>query len=88
MSKQTKKHRHSIHHRRRKRRYSHSHSIHHRAKTHKRLYRKSKEISVVTSNKVVPLFVSPDKQKTERIRVGAQSEGNIIPGLRNYMKNM
>lgn len=75
MSKTKKhKHKHSLHHRRYKRRYSHKHSLHHKNK--KRLSRKV-------------LFTTPNKQKSEMILVNVnQPSGNIIPGLRDFMKNM
>lgn len=89
MNKKTKKHKHSIHHRRHKRRYSHNHSIHHTKKTYKRTYRKRREISIVPGSKSVPVFTAPNKQKEEMILVNVkQPSGNIIPGLRDYMKNM
>lgn len=89
MVKKTKKHKHSIHHRRYKRRYGHNHSIHHRAKTHKRLYRKRQEISIIPGAKSVPIFSPTNKQKSEIVLINVQNpEGNIIPGLRNYMKHV
>lgn len=85
MSRKTKKHKHSIHHKRHKRRYSHSHSMHHNRKTH----RKRREISVVPGSKSIPMFTAPNKSRDEMISVNVkQSFGNIVPGLRNYMKNM
>jgi hypothetical protein len=85
MAKKTKKHKHSAHHRRYKRRYSHKHSLHHRAKTR----RKRQEISVIPGSRSIPIFTAPNKQNSEIILVNArQPSGNIIPGLRNYMKNM
>ena len=85
MNKKTKKHKHSVHHKRHKRRYSHKHSVHHRRRT----YRKRREISVVPGSKSIPMFTAPNKQKGEIIPVNIkQPSGNIIPGLRDYMKNM
>lgn len=88
MSRKTKKHRHkhSVHHRRHKRRYSHGHSIHHRKKTR---IRKKQEISIIPGSKAVPIFTAPNKKNSELILVNVeQPTGNIVPGLRNYMKNM
>lgn len=85
MSKKTKKHRHSTHHRRHKRRYKHSHSIHHRAKTR----RKKQEISIIPGSRSVPIFTLPNKKNSELILVNVEhTSGNIVPGLRNYMKKM
>ncbi len=85
----TKTHKHSIHHRRHKRRYSHNHSLHHRAKTHKKLYRKHRKKSIIPGSKSVPIFSAPKKVKSESILINAQQPSvNIIPGLRNYMKNI
>jgi hypothetical protein len=89
MSIKTKKHKHSVHHRRRKRRYSHNHSLHHQKKTHKRINRKRREISAIPGTKSIPIFTTPNKQYNEMIPVNIkQPQGNIIPGLRDYMKNM
>ena len=89
MSIKTKKHKHSAHHRHRKRRYSHKHSIHHPRKTYKRTYKKRKELSLVPGTKSIPIFTAPNKQKGQKIPVNIkQPFGNIIPGLRDYMKNM
>ena len=92
MSKKTKKHiKHSEHHRRFKRRYKHSHSIHHRSKTRKRSYKYNKriEFSVVPGSKSVPIFSPPDKKKKELIPVNMrQSQGNIVVGLREYIKKV
>lgn len=85
MSIKTKKHKHSAHHRRYKRRYSHKHSIHHLKKT----YKKRREVSLVPGTKSIPIFTAPNKQKGQKIPVNIkQPSGNIIPGLRDYMKNM
>jgi hypothetical protein len=85
MSRKTKKHRHSAHHRRHKRRYSHNHLTHHRAKTR----RKRREISIIPGSKSVPIFTAPNKKNSESILVNVEhTSGNIVPGLRNYMKNM
>jgi len=85
MNKKTKKHKHSSHHKRNKRRYSHKHSIHHRRRT----YRKRREISVVPGSKSIPMFTAPKKQNSEIIPVNIkQPAGNIVPGLREFMKNM
>lgn len=82
------KHKHTVHHRNKKRRYNHNHSVHHRNnKT-----RKQKEISVimVPGSKSIPMFsrTYTNKKKMEPIRLENESMGNIIPGLRNYLKNM
>ena len=85
MSRKTKKHKHSVHHRRYKRRYKHNHSIHHRAKTRRR----KQEISIIPGSRSVPIFTAPNKKNSEMIPVNIkQPSGNIVPGLRNYMKNM
>lgn len=84
MSRKTKKHKHSVHHRRYKRRYNHSHSIHHRARTR----RKKQAISIIPGSRSVPIFTAPNKKNSEIILVNVEHQsGNIVPGLRNYMKN-
>lgn len=85
MNKKTKKHKHSSHHRHHKRRYNHKHSLHHRRRT----YRKRREFSFVPGSQSIPMFTFPDKQKGEKIPISIkQPMGNIVPGLRDYMKNM
>jgi hypothetical protein len=85
MSIYTKKHKHSAHHKRRKRRYSHKHSKHHPKKT----YKKRRELTLVPGTKSIPIFTPPNKPKGQKIPVNIkQPFGNIIPGLRDYMKNM
>ena len=83
MNKKTKKHKHSSHHKRNKRRYSHKHSIHHRRRN------KRREISIIPATKSIPIFTVSNKPKGETILVNIkQPSGNIIPGLRDYNKNM
>lgn len=89
MKKYSKTHKHSIHHRRSKRRYNHNHSIHHRPRLNRR--RHSREISVISvpGSKSVSLFAPTNKKRADLIRIGEkQSIGNIVPGLRNYLKNI
>ena len=83
MGRKTKKHKHSQHHRRYKRRYKHNHSIHHRAKTR----RKKQEILIIPGSRSVPIFTPPNKKNSELILVNVEhTSGNIVPGLRNYMQ--
>lgn len=92
-NKYSKKHKHSVHHRRSKRRYNHSHSIHHpsQVRRYRHRHRQSREISLVSvpGTKSVSLFTSTNKKNPELIRIGEkQSMGNIVPGLRTYLKNI
>jgi hypothetical protein len=92
MSKKTKKHKHTIHHRRIKRRYNHAHSIHHPRKTLKKIHRKRREISIIPRTKSISTFTvlsNKPNPRGEIISVNIkQSSGNIIQGLRDYNKHM
>jgi hypothetical protein len=93
----SRRHKHSAHHKISRRRYNHSHLSHHNRKTQKnRRNRRNRnnshyrEVSVVVvpGSKSVPIFRHTNKKKTELIRLENNSMGNIIPGLRNYLKNV
>ena len=91
--KYSKNHKHSVHHRVSRRRYNHSHSKHHIPSNKTRRHRRSREVSFVSipGSKAVALFSATNKKRSELIRVEEgdnQSMGNIIPGLRNYLKNI
>lgn len=95
--KYSKNHKHSVHHRVSRRRYNHSHSKHHipsnKTRRHRHRHRRSREVSFVSipGSKAVALFSATNKKRSELIRVEEgdnQSMGNIIPGLRNYLKNI
>ncbi len=90
----SRRHKHSAHHKISRRRYNHAHSSHHehkhkhKRKTHRKYYREV-SVVVVPGSKSVPIFSSANtnKKKVELIRLENESMGNIIPGLRNYLKN-
>lgn len=84
----SRRHKHSAHHKISRRRYNHAHASHHKRKTRRRHYREV-SVVVVPGSKSVPIFRSANtnKKKVELIRLDNESMGNIIPGLRNYLKN-
>ena len=91
----SKKHKHLAHHRIRRRRYNHSHLSHHQdkknRKTHKHRHRRRvQEMSVVIvpGSESIPIFRPTNKKRAELIRLENQSMGNVVPGLRNYLKNV
>jgi hypothetical protein len=61
-----------------------------RSQTKKRhLYRKRREIRIIPGSKSVPLFSKPEKKTNTPIfnNFTDKRHINMIPGLRNYLKN-
>jgi hypothetical protein len=55
----------------------------------RRIYRKRRELVIIPGSKSVPIFTAPQKKDSHKIIVNDQNQsGNIIPGLRDYIKNM
>jgi hypothetical protein len=68
------------------------HSKKHHSKKHskrKHLYRKRREILQIPGARGVPIFSSPDKNKNTPIlhNNNIKDEVEMIPGLKNYLKN-
>lgn len=82
----TRKHRNYKKHRNHKKRhYTKRHNKHSYTRR-----KKHREFSIIPGSKSVPMFAAPNKKNSEVIIVSVEQEptGNIIPGLRNYIKNM
>ncbi len=81
MSRHTKR-RHYSHKRR------HTKRRHYSKKRH--VYRKRREFVSIPGSKSVPIFNEPQKIRANKIIINDDhnQSGNIIPGLRNFIKNM
>lgn len=83
MSRHTKKRHHT------KRHHTKRHYTKRHRHTKKRLYRKRREFVIVPGSKSVPIFTAPQTKQANKVMMNEPSStGNIIPGLRNYIKNM
>jgi hypothetical protein len=95
MSRHTKRRHHSYKRRHTKRRHHshkrnhHSHKQNHHSKK-RHMYRKRREFVIVPGSKSVPIFTEPQKKNANKIVINNDHNqiGNIVPGLRNFIKNM
>ena len=72
--------------------HSKSHSKSHKIQnyTHKRLHRKRRQLVLLPGSQSVPIFATPQKKYATKIAIDKEynQSGNIISGLRDYIKNM
>ncbi len=81
---------HTIRHQTRsKKRHRHSKS-HRHSKRHIRRHSKRRGLVLLPGSQSVPIFTPPQKKHTNKIVVNEEhiQSGNIISGLRDYIKNM